>query len=166
MKAAADILPELLRKQPQKHVPAEDLVREAWEHLVGRQVAAHSCVFRLYRDTLTVHVPDKMWKRQLFRLERQLLARINHFLGRQTVASIDFRVDAKMIPPVAALAPIARQGSLFDNAPPSAPRKGPGHAASIQVDPDVAKAAETIADPELRELFLRTSRRLTKASNV
>jgi len=160
MKAAAEILPELLRKQPQKQVPAEDLVREAWEYLVGRQVAARTQVFRLYRDILTVHVPDKVWKRQLFRLERQLLARINHFLGRNVVASIDFRVDEKMIPAVAPQAEPERQGNLF--APFATPRKGPGHAATMQVDPDVARAAEAIADPELRELFLRTSQRMMK----
>jgi hypothetical protein len=163
MKAAGEILPELLRKRPQKQVPAEDLVREAWEHLVGRQVAARTQVFRLYRDILTVHVPDKVWKRQLFRLERQLLARINHFLGRNLVASIDFRVDEKMIAPVIPTAPAALQGTLFDGHTfAAAPRKGPGHAAAIQVDPDVARAAEAIADPELRELFLRTSRRLSR----
>jgi hypothetical protein len=32
----------------------------------------------------------------------------------------------------------------------------------MQVDPDVARAAEAIADPELRELFLRTSRRMSR----
>jgi hypothetical protein len=160
MKAAGEILPELLRKQPQKQVPAEDLVREAWEHLVGRQVAVRTQVFRLYRDILTVHVPDKVWKRQLFRLERQLLARINHFLGRNVVASIDFRVDEKMIPAVTPQAEPERQGNLF--APFATLRKGPGHAATMQVDPDVARAAEAIADPELRELFLRTSRRMSR----
>ncbi len=160
MKAAADILPGLLGRQPKTQVPAEDLVREAWQHLVGSQVAARSQVFRLYGDVLTVHVPDKMWKRQLFRLEKQLLGRINHFLGRKMVDSIDFRVDDKMVLPAAQ--PIARQGNLFESAPDVAPRKGPGHADSIQVDPDVAKAAQGIADPELRELFLRTSRRMTK----
>jgi hypothetical protein len=160
MKAAGEILPELLRKGPQKQVPAEDLVREAWEHLVGRQVAARTQAFRLYRDILTVHVPDKVWKRQLFRLERQLLARINHFLGRNVVASIDFRVDEKLISPVAPQAEPERQGNLF--VPFATPRKGPGHASTVQVDPDVARAAESIADPELRELFLRTSRRMMK----
>ena len=75
------LLPHLLRKQPQKHLPVEEIVRSVWPHLVGRQIAARSQVFQLYRETLIVHVPDRAWQKQLRRLERQLLARVNRLLG-------------------------------------------------------------------------------------
>jgi hypothetical protein len=162
MKAVGDILPEFLRKQPRKQVPVEEVLKESWAHVVGRPIAAHSRVFRLFGDILTVHVPDRVWKRQLFRLQPHLLARINQFLGRQAVTALDLRVDETLLPQAAAeRGRPALQGGLFDSAaesPPPAPRKGPGQAASAEVDPDIANAARAIADPELRELFLRRVR--------
>ena len=105
-------MPHLLRKQPQKHLPVEEIVRSVWPHLVGRQIAARSQVFQLYRETLIVHVPDRAWQKQLRRLERQLLARVNRLLGQRLVTGMDLRVDASLGAPASSAQP--------------APRKGPG----------------------------------------
>ena len=79
VKPLYEVFPELWRKQPHKQLPVEEIVRGAWAHLVGAPVAARTEVFRLYKEILIVHVPDRNWKRQLHRLEGQYLARINQF---------------------------------------------------------------------------------------
>lgn len=142
------LLPELLRKQPQKHLPLEEIVRAAWPHLAGRQVAARSQVFRLYRETLIVHVPDHTWQKQLRRLEGQLLARVNQLLGRRLVTGMDFRVDANL----------AAADSLTQ--PP--PRKGPAREEAPRRDAELENSARAIADPELRALFLRASQKMIR----
>ena len=172
MKRLDDLLPDLLRKQPQKQLPAGEIVREAWGHIAGRQIAGRSQVFRLYNDTLIVHVPDQTWRRQLHRFEAVLVARVNHFLGSALVRSVDFRVDPTMpaaVPRRAAASQTARaaapprQGELF--APGNGelpPRKGPLRELGPAVEAELEQAATAIADPELRDLFLRASRKMVK----
>ncbi len=190
MKRLFDLFPEILRKQPQKQLPPEEIVRQAWGHIAGRQIAQRSQVFRIFNDILIVHVPDKTWRRQLHRFEAQLVARVNYFMGRDVVRSLDFRVDPSMparIPPKAAepraaAAAAPRQGELFarpgTGTGPSAwpgtgraeglvpaempPRKGPARELAPAVEAEIEQAAGAIADPELRELFLRASRKMVK----
>lgn len=142
MKSVGELFPELLRKGPQKELPLDEMVRAAWVALVGRQIAERSHVFRLYRECLIVHVPDRAWKEQLRRLEYKLLGRINALFGSSRVTSIDFRVDPQL-------------GKIADP-----PRKAPARETAI--DRDVERSAESIADPELRDLFLRASRKMMK----
>lgn len=154
MKPLRELFPDLLRKQPQKHLPLEEIVRAAWTHLVGQQIAARSHVFRLYRETLIVHVPDRAWQRQLHRLERQLLDRINRLLGRSAVQAIDFRVDHNLV---------AAAGR--EQAPLQPPRKGPAREGAPPADAEMEEMARAIADPELRALFLRTSRKMMRSGS-
>ena len=142
------LLPHLLRKQPQKHLPVEEIVRSVWPHLVGRQIASRSQVFQLYRETLIVHVPDRAWQRQLRRLERQLLARVNQLLGQRLVTGMDFRVDASLAAPASSAQP--------------PPRKGPAREEAPARDAQLEDSARAIADPELRALFLRASQKMLR----
>jgi len=144
------ILPRLLRKQPDRQFPVEDLVRANWSNLMGEHIAARTRVCRLLKDRLVVDVADANWQRQLARMQAQLVDRINQFLGRAAIVGLDLRVDA-------AIARSAGAGRAPVDGPP---RKGPGQAAAIEQD--LAQAAEAIPDPELRELFLRTSRKMLK----
>lgn len=155
MKPVHALLPELLRKQPQKHLPAEEIVRASWAHLVGVQVAARTQVFRLYRETLIVHVPDRAWQSQLRRLEPQLLARVNQLLGRRLVAALDFRVDASLAAPADVAAAAAP--------PRTPPRKGPAREEAPARDAELEASARAIGDPELRALFLRTSQKMLRS---
>ena len=148
MRPLHTLLPHLLRKQPQKHLPVEEIVRSVWPHLVGRQIAARSQVFQLYRETLIVHVPDRAWQRQLRRLERQLLARVNRLLGQRLVTGIDLRVDASLAAPASSAQP--------------PPRKGPAREEAPARDAQLEDSARAIADPELRALFLRTSQKMLR----
>ena len=148
MRPLHTLLPHLLRKQPQKHLPVEEIVRSVWPHLVGRQIAARSQVFQLYRETLIVHVPDRAWQRQLRRLERQLLARVNRLLGQRLVTGMDFRVDASLAAPASSAQP--------------PPRKGPAREEAPARDAQLEDSARAIADPELRALFLRASQKMLR----
>jgi hypothetical protein len=174
MKRLNDLFPELLRKQPQKQLPLDEIVREAWAHIAGRQIAGRSHVFRIYNNTLIVHVPDQTWRRQLHRFEAVLVSRVNHFLGRTVISNLDFRVDATMPASVPAKPPgraserrpargdAGRQGELFGAAVEMPPRKGPARELAPAVEVELQQAATAIADPELRELFLRASRQMVK----
>ena len=148
MRPLHTLLPHLLRKQPQKQLPVEEIVRSVWTHLVGRQIAERSQVFQLYRETLIVHVPDRAWQRQLRRLERQLLARVNRLLGQRLVTGMDFRVDASLAAPASSAQP--------------PPRKGPTREEAPARDAQLEDSARAIADPELRALFLRASQKMLR----
>ena len=156
MKPLHALLPELFRKQPQKHLPVEEIVRATWPQVVGPQLAARSQVFRLYRETLIVHVPDRAWQSQLRRLEGQLLARVNRLLGRRLVTALDLRVDASLAAP-ANLAPATPL-------PRTPPRKGPAREEAPARDAELEAAARAIGDPELRALFLKTSQKMLRGS--
>ena len=159
MKPLFEILPDLLRKQPQKHLPLEEMVRAAWAHLVGRQIASRSHVFRLYRETLIVHVPDRTWQKQLHRMERRLLVRVNQMLGRSEITRMDFHVDPALA--VARGSPENAAGGS-GNASITPPRKGPAREGAPAAEAELEDSARPIADPELRDLFLRASRKMMK----
>lgn len=147
MKRVDQLFPEILRKQPQKQIPVEEVVRSAWARLAGPQIAARTVVFRLYRETLIVHVPDRTWKQQLHRLEAQLLERINRLLGSPMVTGIDFRVDQTLVA-------VASDGHP--------PKKGPARELPAGTEAELEASARAIADPELRQLFLRTARKMIR----
>ncbi len=147
MKPLFDLFPEFMRKQPQKDLPLDEMVRAAWVALVGQQIASRSHVFRLYNTRLIVNVADSRWQKQLHRMEQRLLSRINKMLGSAKVSGLDFRVDPQMQVTPEAAPP--RKAPGRENAPPAA-------------DADLERSAQGIADPALRELFLRTSRRMLK----
>ena len=127
--------------------PPEDIIRSAWEHLAGKQLAARTRPLRIYsspgRTRLLVEVPDRSWPRQLRAYEGLLLDRVNHLLGETLVTELEWRVNPELA------APLPR---------PSLPRKPPAR----ETDPALEGAAESIADPELRELFLRTAQKMAR----
>ena len=149
MKAAHQILPALMRKQPQRaarsaaveEFPAEELVRAAWEHLAGKHLAARTRPQRIYRGRLIVEVPERSWPRHLRRYENVLKDRVNNLLGENRVDDIEWHVNPEL-----AAAP---------------PRKPPSRQAEA-ADPALAAAAQAIGDPELRELFLRTAMKFAR----
>ncbi len=155
MKALHQLFPDLLRKQPQKQFPFDEVVRVAWAQLVGPHIAARSRVFRLYKQTLIVHVSDRNWQKQLHRMERRLLARVQAMLGASYITAMDFRVD-----PALALLPLP--AAVAAAADP--PRKGPArqNAPALEADAELEESARAIADPEMRDLFLRASRKMMR----
>ena len=165
MKPLHQILPALLRKQPRRasapaapatssagnfdDLFAEDLIRSAWTHLAGRQLAARTRPLRIYRGRLVVEVPERSWARQLRRFEGALLDRVNRLLGERRVNDVEWHANP----------------ALDGAAPPSPPRKPPVREKMRQEDASDASlhaAAQAIGDPELRELFLRTARKMAR----
>ncbi len=152
MKQVSQILPDLIsprgRRKPaapngtMNLFPPEEIVLGAWEHLAGRQLAARTRPLRLFGDRLIVEVPDRVWQRQLRPYENALLDRIYHLLGDRTVTAIEWRVN-----------PALAAGAI-----PAPPRKPPAR----ETDASLESAAQAIADPELRELFLRTAQKMAR----
>ncbi len=153
MKPLHQIVPSLMRKPPQRsaHVasldalPADDLVRAAWEHLAGKPLAARTRPLRIYQGRLIVEVPERSWQHNLRRYEGALLERVNRLLGQKQVSDVEWRVNPEL-----AAGP---------------PRKPPARQTEA-LDASLAKAAEAIGDPELRELFLKTAERIVQKPRI
>lgn len=166
MKPLHQVLADLLRQQPETELPVEDIAREAWPHIAGVHIARRTRVFRLYKQTLIVHVPDKIWKQQLHGLEGQLVDRVNQLLGHVAISRIEFREDEQLrAAELAQPARKTRRGRVHESQQSLAfdpPRKGPGRELSAAAEKELADSASAIADPELRELFIRASRKMMK----
>jgi hypothetical protein len=127
-------------------------------------------MFRVYQGMLIVHVPDQEWRKQMMRLEGRLLGRVNKLLGREAIRSLEFRVDYNLVPAIPpATAPAVARGEELPagQATPGAssaapPRKGPGRELAPAAEAELQEMARAISDPELRELFVRASRRMMR----
>ncbi len=124
--------------------PADEIIRCAWEHLAGKVLAARTRPLRVFQNRLIVEVPDSTWPRQLRRYEGLLVERIARLLGDKVVTGLEWHVNPQLAMP----APAA-----VATAPPRIPPR---------TDASLEGAAAKIRDPELRQLFLSTSRRLAK----
>lgn len=166
MKRLHQVLADVLRKQPEAELPVEDIAREAWALIAGVHLARRTRVFRLYKQTLIVHVPDKIWKQQLHPMEGQLVDRVNQLLGRVVVRHIEFREDDQLRAAAFEEPPRkTRRGGVHESQQALAlepPRKAPGRELSAAAEKELADSASAIADPELRELFIRASRKMLK----
>lgn len=90
------MLPTIIRQFPQDEDFTEQLVLSLWPTVVGKTVAQKTQPTRLYRSSLIVTVPDETWKRELFALRFEVLAKLEKLVGRRRVASLDLRVDRRM----------------------------------------------------------------------
>ena|SRR5947207_10850638 len=127
------LLPKLLRSNP------ELAVKLAWTRAAGTGLRRQVVPFRLEHRTLIVCVPDAIWQKQLQPMSGEIIFRLNNLLGRSTVDRIDFKIDS-------ALAGYA--------APP------PANSAKSEAAPvptELLFAAGSIADPDLRALFIRAA---------
>jgi hypothetical protein len=134
------LLPSIVRQAEDSPHARECAALTAWNAAVGAGVRrvcspSHLDGRRLYVDTV-----DQTWKVQLERLAPQLIFKINSILGAPVVTLILFRVNP------GALTPSERDA---DHSVP--PGLQSAVAASLTAD------AESIPDPELRDLFLRAA---------
>lgn len=158
MQQVHQILPDLLggkgrrRSRRGNHgtlplFPAEEIIRCAWEHLAGKMLAVRTRPLRVFENRLIVEVPDSSWPRQMRRYENLLIERIGRLIGEKVVTGIEWHVNPALAAPLAAPTPAA------DALPPRIPPK---------TDASLEGAAQKIRDPELRQLFLRTTARLAR----
>jgi predicted nucleic acid-binding Zn ribbon protein len=73
----------------------EELALSAWEHAVGKKIAARTRAVSVVRGKLIVQVEDALWQRQLATLEYQILANLERLLGGRVIASLDLRPAPK-----------------------------------------------------------------------
>lgn len=134
---AALLFPKLLERAGNNRELAEAAAITAWKRIAGEGLAHHATPMRLHDGTLVVAVADDVWKKQLERMSKELVSRINKLLRREVVTAIEFRANARAM-------------------------KNRAHAASAakgKVVPPanvIASAAE-IEDADLRERFIRAA---------
>ena len=125
------------------------LLRAAWPHAVGHEVARRSELLSLEGRTLRVRVPDAGWRRVLHRMQPEILARLRHLAGDLAPARLGFSEAAPSVGPGPAV---------------EGPREKPAparetHGPSAAAPASVAAEAEAIADPEIRAGFLNAAAR-------
>ena len=133
---AALLFPKLLERAGNNRELVEAAAITAWKRVAGEGLAHHTTPVSLHDGTLLVAVADDVWKKQLERMSKELVLRINKLLRQEVVTAIEFRVNARAM--------LTRTDAVRTEkvvAPP----------ATV-----IASAAE-IADAELRERFLRAA---------
>jgi hypothetical protein len=114
---------------PGETISTEELARAAWPGAVGKKIAEHTRAARMVRTRLIVEVEDRIWQRQLFSLEKQIVRNIEKEIGAGLVEEIEFRIVSRV----------------------PAPRMPVGRAE--QAVPGAADEAEAISDPVLRRIY-------------
>ena len=135
------LLPKLLNAPESNPEMAETVAKLAWTRAAGEGLRNHAVPFRLYRRTLIVSVADAIWQKQLRQMSPEFIFRVNKLLGRSVVDDIEFRIDPAAVDWVRSCIPAPRQSRNERRAP----------------IPELVSAAHSIADPELRDRFIRAA---------
>ena len=117
------------------------LLKSAWPHAVGGELARRTEVLALEGRTLRVRVPDGGWRKVLHRMQPQIVARLREIAGELAPSRLGFSEGQITVPPDAK----------------AAPSDGVGNAAPV--DPALLEAAEGIADEGLRDAFVAAAAR-------
>lgn len=115
------------------------LLRAAWPHAVGAELARRTEVVTLEAGVLRVRVPDAGWRRVLHRMQPQVLARLRDLTGALAPAKLGFT-----------------EGHVSGT--PSDPTAAPAPPAA-GVPSALAESAALIADDEIRGRFLAAAAR-------
>ena len=116
------------------------LVRAAWPRAVGPDLARRTEVVALEAATLRVRVPDARWRKELHRMQPQILARLREIVGDLAPRRLGF-----MEGPIAP-APSREAALTVPSTTPTAP-------------PEVVAGASVLDDAELRRRFLEVAAR-------
>jgi len=141
------ILPRLLRAVGYEERACERILQAAWARIVGDAIAAHARPVRLRERRLLVLTSDRAWKAQLERLSPDICARINRVFDEELVQAIEYRVERRRN---AAEAVRSNEETISSDV------QTPHRERLLR---DLAPLAERIADPDLREAFLRAASR-------
>jgi hypothetical protein len=139
-------LPKVLREAGESEPLREPLVFAAWKRIAGENLERNTAPVALDEKRLVVAVPDEIWKRHLEHLSGQMIFKLNSLLGEEVVTFIQFRVDAKQFS-------AGREAQELK----AAERLNFDRRSREELTPRLREAAENIADPELRELFLQAA---------
>ena len=132
------LLPKILAGAGANADLHEITAKIAWRRIAGEGLRHHAVPGRLQEKTLTVAVADAVWQKQLQPMSAELIYRINKLLRHKVVERIEFRIDPR------ALSSLTVQRR-------STPR------VSEPLPTTIVSSAAGIADPELRERFMRAA---------
>jgi predicted nucleic acid-binding Zn ribbon protein len=138
----ARLLPQLLNATGANPEMAEIAAKLAWSRAAGEGLRRHAIPFRLFQQTLVVSVADVIWQKQMQSMSAELISRINRLLGREVVEDIEFRIDPAAVEQVRAN---------------SESRQRPEDKVRGPIPDELISAASEIADPDLRERFIRAA---------
>lgn len=116
------------------------LLRAAWPKAVGADLAQRTEITGIDSGTLRVRVPDARWRQVLYRMRREILARLRETAGAAAPHRLGF-VEGPLVSP--APAPTPPVPAVAAKAPPAG----------------VVAAADAIQDEALRARFLETAGR-------
>jgi len=63
-----------------------------WEEVVGHQIAAHTHPLEIRFDTLSLLVDEAVWMHQLSFMKKEIIDKVNRFLGKHTIRILRFRI--------------------------------------------------------------------------
>ncbi len=114
------------------------LLKAAWPHAVGADVARRTEVVAIEGTTLRLRVPDAGWRKVLHRMQGEILTRLRSVAGDLAPRRLGFMEGPVALPP---------EPARLD--PPI----------EVSPSPDLVAAAAAIPDAELRARFLAAAAR-------
>jgi hypothetical protein len=148
---AADFL-----KRIEKELGRENTLRLLWAHVVGPRLAGNTQLKAIHGSTLIVSVPDRSWLNSLVPLEKLILDAVNRLGGERNYDCIEFLEEPRMLP--TRKANRAEAGNRASRDPSGRGEEEPRKAQEYGSTP-VEIRTETIADENLRRLFLESARK-------
>ncbi|MEO6335156.1 MAG: DciA family protein [Pyrinomonadaceae bacterium] len=127
-------------------VEGAEMVRDAvvfaaWRRIAGDGLAEQTAPLRLEKGRLFIAVSNRMWQRQLKDLCGQMVFRLNAAIGTTAVNFIELQIDALAVESARSQKRTWDEDELRSNA-------------EKEISPELAQAAEGIADEDLRRQFL------------
>lgn len=137
MEQVFEAIPSVLKPLGPHATVRKAVVFAAWEKCAGELLRMRTAPVEFVENRLVVAVQDDIWRRHLEALSPQMVFRLNGSLGDRTVRFIEFRIDEHEVR-------VARKATT----------KVRTEEAELFVAPSLARAAEVIADEDLRKQFL------------
>ncbi len=92
-RALGDILPKVLTGLRIDRRRAEAEIVRVWNHLLDPAIVAHAQPTGLRKGTLFITVDSNVWLSEILTYRRkEILDRLQHSFGRDTIAKLSFRV--------------------------------------------------------------------------
>jgi len=131
-------LPALLDQHSANEDVRRSVVFAVWRRIAGEALAGHAVPVDLVDSKLTIAVADRNWQRNLQELAKEMIFKMNFVFGTPQVKFIEFVIDKESLKPI-------------DAAPDRAQLESD---ALDHINEPLRKAADTIADDDLRRKFL------------
>jgi hypothetical protein len=125
------------------------LVRAAWPRAVGQDLARRTELIALEAATLRVRVPDARWRKELHRMQPDILARLREIVGDLAPRRLGFLEGP--VAPASSREADRTGGRTGFSMPPEAPQ-------------EVVASAAVLDDAEMRRRFLEVAARYLERS--